>query len=67
MNYYDEISEGYEELHKEEQEKKIELIKQHLKVNPEEKLLDVGCGTGLTRQKSFLKKLKQQTLKEHTS
>ncbi len=48
MNYYDEISEGYEELHKEEQEKKIELIKQHLKVNPEEKLLDVGCGTGLT-------------------
>ena len=48
MNYYDEISEGYEELHKEEQEKKIELIKQHLKVNPDEKLLDVGCGTGLT-------------------
>lgn len=48
MNYYDEISEGYEELHREEQEKKIAIIKQRLKVNPEEKLLDVGCGTGLT-------------------
>jgi len=48
MSYYDEISRGYEELHREEQEKKIALIKQHLKVNPEEKLLDVGCGTGLT-------------------
>ena len=48
MNYYDEISEGYEELHKEEQEKKIALIKEKLKINPEDKLLDVGCGTGLT-------------------
>ena len=48
MNYYDEISQGYEELHKEEQEKKIEIIKKHLKVNPEDRLLDVGCGTGLT-------------------
>ena len=27
MTYYDEISEGYEELHKEEQLKKVELIK----------------------------------------
>jgi len=33
MTYYDEISEGYEELHKEEQLKKISLIKKHLKVN----------------------------------
>ena len=48
MNYYNQISEGYEELHKEEQEKKIELIKQHFKPNKDEKLLDVGCGTGLT-------------------
>ena len=48
MNYYDEISEGYEELHKEEQEKKIALIKEKLNINPEDKLLDVGCGTGLT-------------------
>jgi protein-L-isoaspartate(D-aspartate) O-methyltransferase len=50
MTYYDEISQGYEELHKEEQLKKVELIKKHLKVNPADKLLDVGCGTGLTTE-----------------
>lgn len=50
MTYYDEISEGYEELHKEEQLKKVELIKNYLKPNAEDKLLDVGCGTGLTTE-----------------
>jgi ubiquinone/menaquinone biosynthesis C-methylase UbiE len=49
-DYYDEIATGYEELHKEEQEKKIEIIKLHLNVNSEDKLLDVGCGTGLTTE-----------------
>ena len=48
MNYYDEISEGYEELHKEEQEKKIQIIKTKFQPNKEQTLLDVGCGTGLT-------------------
>lgn len=50
MTYYDEISEGYEELHEEEQLKKIKLIKSFLKPEPDEKLLDVGCGTGLTTE-----------------
>ena len=50
MTYYDEISEGYEELHKEEQLKKVALIKKHLKLRPNNKLLDVGCGTGLTAE-----------------
>jgi len=48
MTYYDDISQGYEELHREEQEKKIELIKEHLSVKETDKLLDVGCGTGIT-------------------
>jgi ubiquinone/menaquinone biosynthesis C-methylase UbiE len=50
MTYYDDISEGYEELHGEEQLKKIKLIKQHFHPNKTEKLLDVGCGTGLTTE-----------------
>lgn len=47
-NYYDKIAMGYEELHREEQEKKIQIIKEHFNVKPKNKLLDVGCGTGLS-------------------
>ncbi|MBT4823832.1 methyltransferase domain-containing protein [Candidatus Woesearchaeota archaeon] len=43
-DYYDEISEGYERLHHEEQSKKIKVIKSLLKVKPFSKILDVGCG-----------------------
>jgi len=50
MSYYDEISEGYEELHREEQEKKIAVIKSQISrlITQGSKLLDVGCGSGLT-------------------
>jgi ubiquinone/menaquinone biosynthesis C-methylase UbiE len=46
MTYYDEIAEGYDELHAQEQRAKAELILQNLPVEPDAWLLDVGCGTG---------------------
>ncbi len=43
---YNKIAKSYNELHKEEQIKKLEIIKEHLKIiSP---LLDVGCGTGIS-------------------
>jgi ubiquinone/menaquinone biosynthesis C-methylase UbiE len=50
MSYYDEIASGYEELHAKEQLKKISIIKEHFSVYTTDKLLDVGCGTGLTTE-----------------
>ncbi len=44
MTYYDTIASGYEELHREEQLKKIALIKKHLHFHQKWKILDVGCG-----------------------
>ncbi len=46
--YYDDISEGYEELHREEQEKKMKIMLSEVSVSPNDELLDVGCGTGIT-------------------
>lgn len=45
--YYDEWSEGYEELHKEEQLAKARIIRNKLELKKTDKLLDVACGTGL--------------------
>ncbi|MBI4146015.1 class I SAM-dependent methyltransferase [Candidatus Woesearchaeota archaeon] len=44
--YYDEIAESYDELHFDEQKRKAELILKELRISKEDKLLDVGCGTG---------------------
>jgi demethylmenaquinone methyltransferase/2-methoxy-6-polyprenyl-1,4-benzoquinol methylase len=46
MSYYDDISEGYDELHGEEQLKKAKIILSRLNLKKTDKLLDVGCGTG---------------------
>lgn len=48
MNYYDEIAEGYNELHKEEQLKKLHIIFDSGIVDEQDILLDVGCGTGFS-------------------
>ncbi len=48
MDYYDQIAEGYNNLHEEEQKKKLSIIKEHLHPKKEDKLLDVGCGTGIS-------------------
>ena len=46
--YYDDIAEGYDELHKVEQLKKLAIIKKELTIEKNMKLLDVGCGTGVS-------------------
>lgn len=45
---YNEIAKGYDELHGEEQLKKLGIIKQNIDIKKEDKLLDVGCGTGIS-------------------
>ncbi len=47
MNY-DTIAKSYNELHKEEQLKKLNIIKKYLKVKKSDKLLDIGAGTGIS-------------------
>ncbi|MEK6887223.1 MAG: class I SAM-dependent methyltransferase [Nanoarchaeota archaeon] len=48
--YYDTIAPAYDELHLEEQTKKLEIIKKEIKIDKETKLLDVGCGSGISSQ-----------------
>lgn len=48
MEYYDSIASGYDELHEEEQLRKLAIIKKELMINAKTKLLDVGCGTGIS-------------------
>ena len=48
MNYYDETARNYNELHGEEQLAKLRIIAEHIKVKKSTKLLDVGCGSGLS-------------------
>ncbi|MBI2575922.1 methyltransferase domain-containing protein [Candidatus Woesearchaeota archaeon] len=50
MEYYNSIAEGYNELYREEQLKKIESIRQRLRVTKKDRLLDVGCGTGISTE-----------------
>jgi len=68
MNYYSKIADGYNELHSEEQVKKVKRIIKELNIG-RESVLDVGCGTafysnlfynytGLDSSKGMLRKAK---------
>jgi ubiquinone/menaquinone biosynthesis C-methylase UbiE len=46
MRYYNTIANGYDELHGQEQLRKLAVIKQC--IPPDARILDVGCGTGIS-------------------
>jgi ubiquinone/menaquinone biosynthesis C-methylase UbiE len=47
-SYYDTIADSYSGLHKEEQMKKLRIMRENLSVKKSDLLLDVGCGPCFT-------------------
>ncbi len=48
MAYYSGIAQGYEELYREEQLGKLKVVLERLPYCKTDRVLDVGCGTGLS-------------------
>ncbi len=48
MPYYNAISDGYNELYGKEQFNKLSIIKNNININKNTKILDIGCGTGIS-------------------
>ena len=47
MNY-NTLASGYDDLHRDEQVNKLQIIATELSITPQTTVLDVGCGTGLS-------------------
>ena len=50
MTYCDTLSKSYDELHGSEQLNKIKIINSSIIIGKNTKMLDVGCGTGISSQ-----------------
>jgi len=46
--YYDGIAQGYDTLYGEEQYHKMSIIKKHISNSTDSKILDIGCGSGIS-------------------
>lgn len=49
-NWYDATASGYNQLYASEQKEKLNVVAEKLKAGREWLLLDLGCGTGLSRE-----------------
>lgn len=49
-DYYDSIAKGYNELHGKEQREKVWVLAKLIRPRPQHRLLDIGCGTGLSME-----------------
>ena len=50
MNYYDKIASSYNGLYSEEQRKKLRIIKEKIRIPRKTRVLDIGCGTGISSE-----------------
>lgn len=74
MDWYDGLANGYDELYKDEQINKLNIVKQFINPKTNENLLDIGCGTnfalnafnctkmGIDKSKELLERSQYKTI-----